>query len=477
MGTKAALRQGSLVMPAFLAFGALFVVACGVGARELTLFWDDYEFILMQARDPFGSILMGTNGHAGPMSRLFLRAASHLFGLWYPGYAMLNASLAVATTAMFLAAIRPRVTRWSWLLPVAGIVYLTSLGLVSQVFIAICLEWFVSMCFAAGAALAVSRRAHWAVWGGLLLASWISWSGAFALNACLVAVVYFISRWPEGAPDPRVQRRIVAVVVGLVLVGVAGGLAGSTLALLNPSDYYRGLSEARGPVPLPSDPLNVLATAAYLSAAWVSAPLLVVALTSPTMVMTVTIFFAAHAPLFWSALAALVLVALLGFRLVSRRTSWSQAIHLLAPVAMLLPAIVWALLLATAREGAPFPVRYQMIWLLPVVLFYAMVLTLPARSRFLVVLQSLGAALLVAAAVVGVVRLPSTLALGPDGDKPRSEQSMSQRALMLECRNVDGPLPRPNQDISPLLPAEDFCTVVDYLRENSVAGRVFGFDG
>lgn len=471
-------KQGTRwTLIATVVLGSTFVIACGVGASRLTLFWDDYEFILMQIREPLGSVVMGTNGHAGPLSRLVLRLATHIFGAWYPGYVMLNATLAVATTAMLMASIGSRVLRWRWVLPLGGIVYLTSLGLVSQVFIAICLEWFVAMCFAAGAALAVSRRAHWTVWTGLVVASGLSMSGIFAVNACLVAVVYLICRWPRDHTDGRARGRVSRVVMTLVVVGVLGGLAGSTLARINPSDYYRAISEARGPVPLPSDPLNVLSTTAYLSAAWTASPLLVVALTSTTLIMTVAIFFAAHVALFWSGLVAgLAVVGALAWWM-ARRATWSEAIWRLMPLAMLLPAIEWALLLATAREGAPFPVRYQMVWLLPVMAFYAMVLAAPLGDRRLRALQWVGAALIISTAVVGVARFPSSLAIGPDGDKPRTQYSMEQRDRMIECADTSARLPEPVDEISPALPAQDFCTVVDYLRENSLAGRFFGFDG
>jgi hypothetical protein len=464
-------------MTAFVAFGVVFVIACGIGASRLTLFWDDYEFILMQIKEPFGSILMGSNGHEGPLSRLALRLVSQVFGLWYPGYAMTNAALAVASAGMLMAAVRPRLGRRSWLLLVGGVVYLTSLGLVSQVLIAICLEWFVGLCLAAGSALAVSRGRHWAVWGGLLLASWLAMSGIFAVSACLVAVVYLITRWPDVVESSAGRRRVLMVVVGLVLVGVVGGVAGTVLTRLFPSYYYRAIAEQTGAVPVPSNIGEVFSTTAFLFGGWTSAPLLVVALTSMTFIMTVTIFLAAHAGLYYGGLTALLAVAAVLLWRAAGRSTWPRAVERALPFAMLLPALEWALLLSTARQGAPFPVRYQMIWLLPMMACYVMVIAAPVRLPVLRVLQVVGAVLIAGSAVVGIVRLPASMQAGADEDKPRWDMSMQQRDRMRECGVPGSPLPVPVDDISPALPAEDFCTVVLYLRENSLAGRVFGFDG
>lgn len=467
------MRSTRWVMPAFWAFGVLLVIALGVSATRLTHFWDDYEFILMQIREPLGSILMGTNGHAGPLSRIVLRIATHLFGTWYPGYVMLNGALAVLATGLLMLALRPRMERRPWLLAVAGVVYLTSLGLVSQAFIAICLEWFVAMALASASAYAISRRAPAWVWITLVVAAMASMSGIAAVNACLVAVVYLVHRWPADPAESRRRTRVIAVVVALVVGGVVWGLLGSSLALLNPSDYYRAISEARGPVPLPTDPVGALSTAAYLLGGWMWAPLLVVALTSSTMILTVTIFFAAHPLLFWTALAALVVVLVLAVARLARRDSLTSAIHAFLPLALALPVIEWALLLSVAREGSPFPVRYQMVWLLPAMMMFALVLAVRLPGRALGLLQWAAIVLVAGSAVVGVVRLPHSLEIGPDGDKPRVEFSGQQRDLMLECR--DGRLPAATvPEISPMLTPEDFCEVVDYLRENSIAGRVFG---
>lgn len=468
-------RMRRWLMPAFLAFGVLFVIAMGVGATRITLFWDDYEFILMQIREPLSSIVMGTNGHSGPLSRIVLRLATHAFGTWYPGYVMLNAALAVAATAMLMAAVRPTMVRREWLLGVAGIVYVTSLGLVSQAYIAICLEWFVGLTFAAGAALAVSRRAPAGVWIGLFVASMISMSGIAAVNACIVAVVYLIHRWPAARTGGARPGRVAAVVIGLVVAGVLAGLAGSTLALINPSDYYRLISEARGPVPLPTDPLGALSTTGYLVGGWLWAPFLVVALTSSTLILTVTIFFAAHPLLFWAAFAAVAVVLGAAVVLVARRRGWVPAIHSFLPLALVLPVVEWALLLSVAREGSPFPVRYQMVWLLPAMLLIALVLAARIPVPGARVVQVVAIALVVATAVVGVVRLPNSLAIGPDGDSPRVEYSGLQRDRMLECV-PDQPPPTPVREISPGLSPEDFCTVVDYLRDTSIAGVVFGVE-
>lgn len=458
----------------YLALGAAFVAACGLAASRLTLFWDDYEFILMQIREPLSSIFMGSNSHDGPLSMVALRIVSQTFGLWYPGYVMTNAVLAVAATGMLMFAVWGRLVSKPWIVLVGSTVYLTSLGFVATLSIAICLEWFLALAFAAGSALAVSRGCHWAVWGGLLAASALSMSGNFPVNAAIVASVYLMRRWSGAVKDGTSLRGPLIVAVVLVLLGGLGGALGAVLTRLHPMDYYRPVTEASGAVPVPASISEALWTTVSLFTSWTASPLLVVALTSTTFILTLTIFVRDHLVLTTIGLLSVAIGVVLVARFMARTTSASRAIDRVLPLTMLAPVLVWAALLAVARGGSPFPVRYQMVWLLPVMVTYAMVIAAPSRSRVFRAVQWVAAVLVSCSAVVGVVRLPMTFHAGADADMPRWEMSAQQRERMLACADPDGALPTPVEEISPAFPAEDFCEVVNYLRTNSIAGRILG---
>lgn len=449
-----------------LPLAAIYVGICGFSASRLTLFWDDYEFLLVQFNEPLGSIVMGTNSHAGPLSRGALRVLSMIFGSWYPGYVMTNALLAFASVTCLSLALRPAVRDWALVL--AGAIYLTSLGLLAQSAIAICLEWFLSLFLASLSAVALSRGNR--TWPLFLGASYLAWSGLALPGSLMVASALLVTFRYSPAQLNMSKRKALTTAALLPLAGVLVTLAGAALARINPSPYYAAIVEQSGYVPLRQGLVEAFVSAVYLFTGYLVAPLSVTPLTTPGMMTTLTFIFPAYATAFWTFLG--VAAASAGAAVLLRWRGSSEVRAIAMAAVMLSPAFAWSLMLAFARPELPLAERYQMVWLLPVCLFWALVLGPRKRLARPRPLVYTGIALLSATCLLGIARLPWTPSTAGDLDRARSESYLTQQAAIEACGSST-PLD-PSPVIAPRLSRDDFCTVIVNLQQSSIAGRIFG---
>lgn len=471
--TAAQATSGRLAWALALVAATAYLALVAWSASRLTLFWDDYDAVLAIAKDPIGSLFVGTNSHFGPGGGVLFQLALRVFGPWYPGYVLVNAVLGLAAAFLAARTAERLIGARRWIPWVAVIAYLTSVGMAAQMAIAACISWYAALLLAMLAAHAVAHgRSPWTA-TGWLAASWITWTGLAIFGAALCFAVLAVAasrrREPEASEEGGTRSWSGVIRWGVLwgVLAIAATLMGTIVARLNPTDYYVPVVQAAGFVPMTSDPASAITLAMALTVAYLAAPLTVVGLSSGSAVTTLT--FAALDRLPLAVLAIVSLVAAASW-LEWRASAGSRLAlrTLLAPLLLALPVAAWAMMIAVARGSNGFAVRYQMVWLLAVALFWAVLLCVSPASRLLQWLRWTLVAVVTMTAITGLLRFPVSLTLGADQDRPRTALSAEQRERMEACSG--GVLPVPVEEISPSTTPEAFCRAVEYLRDYSLAG-------
>ena len=448
------------------------LIYLGLVSSRLTFFWDDYETLLVIARDPVGQLFMSGAGHYGPLWRLIFTVQVFVFGSWFPGYVLVTGLFAVAGVWFIFrsSATLQRIPVWLGLS--ATVVIFSAVGPIAQVLIAVGSEWTSAFFFGTLAAWLVVRGSPTWIWVSALVASGLCLNGTFPVYVSfLLAMLVALRRrqMPDSSWWTSI-RSLGAVWLWLPIAGI-WTVVSSILGNVNATPYYE-LEEGSSLQDALASPAGVgimIHDWAALFASWMVAPLLPSVLTVPLGVTTLTIEL--------SRLPALLGVAFLAVAVVTvtvvRRVGPS-AVSIAAPilVALALPVGTWALVIAYGRSESIHFVRYATIWLPFAAFFWATAITqfLSGYSRFSRVTGFILAVLLVVSATIGLWRFPTTIQQGADLDRNRLAWSVKQMQEWDTCLAQDKVLPI--EEVSPRLDADAFCEARRFVESYALFDRL-----
>lgn len=465
-------KSDRLWLVVYAGFSLGFLVYLGFVSSRLTFFWDDYETLLVIARDPVGQLFMSGAGHYGPLWRLIFTLQVLLFGSWFPGYVLVTGLFAVAGVWFVYRSIAALQRIPVWLGLAAAVVIFSAIGPLAQILIAVGSEWTSAFFFGTLATWLVVRRSPTWSWVSALVASGLCLNGTFPVYVVffLAMLVAYRRRQMPLSGWWTTIRAMGAFWLWLPIAGI-WAVVGSILGNVNATPYYEleDGSALQDAVARPAGVGIMIHDWAVLFSSWMAAPLLPSVLTVPLGVTTLTIEFSRFLALLGVAALAAVVVVIVVLRRVG-----SAAVAIAAPVlvALTLPVGTWALVIAYGRSDTIHIVRYATIWL-PFATFFwaaAIALFLSGYSRSSRVTGFVLSALLVASATIGVWRFPTTIEQGADLDRNRLAWSVKQMEAWDTCLSQDKVLPI--EEVSPRLDVDAFCEIRRFVDSHALFDRL-----
>lgn len=451
---------------AVLALAAVLLLTVTVTtSTSLYFVWEEWGHLWDAVESPFWGLLQSHFGYVSPLGRLLFLIEAKVFGHWYVGYAVVNALLLISVVALMWRTLRP-VNSWaSWALTGGLITFLFSGGALFAVHFAAMDAYF--LCWFFGILALAAWRAHRP--SILVLALFL----AAALSSTLMNVVVttfvvsmMIGLGRSGEPAEwkwHAWRAPLGYALFSASVSVQLFFIGRAFPSVDP---LVGVDQSIAST-VSADPVGQLVPLASFIAVWLISPFLGVIAVSQDLYERAVIAFIDR-PLF---LIGVLVVLVAGLSVAASRrfggAGWRRG---WLNVVLLTSALAFAAQIVLFRGEQSFEVRYTLMWLPAVVVFWAWwidgSLKPQARTPITSTIEALAkvaAAVMVMSALVVAVLSPFLVDQAVDLMRPRTEVSLELKEAVLQCGAIEEPAVA--DVLAPGMPWEGVCEAASFLRD------------
>ena len=451
---------------AVLALAAIVLLTVTVRtATSLYFVWEEWGHLWDAVESPFWGLLQSHFGYVSPLGRLLFLIEAKIFGHWYVGYAVVNAALLVAVVALMWRTLRPANPWASWALTGGLVTFVFSGGSLFAVHFAAMDAYF--LCWLFGMLALAAWRAH--RHPSIVLACFL----AAALSSTLMNVVvtsFVVSMMVAlGRADAPAAWRwsIWRVPLGYALFSASvSGLLFIVGRAFPSVDPLVGVNQSIAST-VQTDPFGQFLPLVSFIAVWLISPFLAVIAVSqdlyersvialidrPLLLLVVLVAF----------IALLSVAAARRFGGVGWRRGWLTAV-------LLTSSLAFAAQIVLFRGEQSFEVRYTLMWMPAVVVFWSWWIndTLASRSASLVsstitVLAKVATAAMVVSAFVVAALSPVLVDQAVDVMRPRTEVSLELKEAVLQCGTIEEPAVA--DVLAPGMPWEGVCEAASFLRD------------
>ena len=425
-------------------------------SRSLYFVWEEWGHLWDAVESPFWGLLQSHFGYVSPLGRLVFLVEAKLFGHWYTGYVLVNAALMVAVVFLMWRTLCSTNAWANWALVGGLITFMLSGGALFAIHFAAMDAYFLCWLFGILALHSWRRGRGPAVVLTLLAAAALSSTlmnvvvAAFVMPT-MVALGRYGSTPRWSWPDLRGP------------LGYAGfsAMASFILYLVGrafPSvDPLVGVEQTLVPTGGASI-LDQLLPLGALLGVWLIVPFIGVFALNQDMYQRAVIFLI-DTPIVTIVILAIV-ISLVAFTLSTRTggIGWKQGSLALL---LLTSAVGFAVQLVLFRGDQGFEVRYTLMWLPSVVVFWSRLIEL-AQPTALRWIARVGTIAMVASAVTVAVLAPFMVDQAVDLIRPRTELSIELRQAVSQCGSITEPAVA--DVLAPGMAWEAVCDSAEFLR-------------
>jgi len=455
--TPNAQRQERFQLAALVAASAVLVAVAAWTSRSLYFVWEEWGHLWDAVESPFWGLMQSHFGYVIPLGRLVFLVEAKVFGDWYTGYVLVNAALMVAIVFLMWRTLRPRNAWASWALVGGLITFMLSGGSLFAVHFAAMDSYFLCWLFGILALHSWRRGASAALVLALLAAAALSNSlmnvvvAAFVMPA-MVALGRFGSEPQWSWSRIRGPLGYTASAAG---ASFALYLAGRAFPSVDPLvGVEQTLASTGG-----SSTVEQLIPLAALLGVWLVAPFIGVFALNQDLYQRAVIFLI-DAPL--AAMVILAVVIALIVVVLSRRSGgvgWKQGSLALL---LLTSAFGFALQLVLFRGNQGFEVRYTLMWLPSILVFWSYLIELAQPTTLRLLARAATVAMVISGLVVTALA-PLWVNQAVDLVRPRTELSLELKEAVDKCGDIAEP--DVADVLAPGMPWEAVCDAAGFFRD------------
>ena len=456
----------SRVQVSVLALAAVVLLTVTIRtANSLYFVWEEWGHLWDAVESPFWGLMQSHFGYVSPLGRLLFLIEAKIFGHWYVGYAVVNAALLVAVVALMWRTLRPANPWASWALTGGLVTFVFSGGSLFAVHFAAMDAYF--LCWLFGMLALAAWRAH--RHPSIVLAAFL----AAALSSTLMNVVVtsFVVSMMVGlgrSNGPASWRwNTWRSPLGYALFSAAVSVLLYFIGRAFPSvDPLVGVNQSIAST-VQADPIGQIIPLGSFLAVWLISPFLAVIAVSQDLYERSVIALIDRPLLLLvalvTAIALLTVAAARGSGGVGWRRGWLT-------VALLTSALTFAMQIVLFRGDQSFEVRYTLMWMPAVVVFWSWWIndtlgpriTSPISSTVMVLAKVATAAMVVSAFVVAALS-PVLVDQAVDVMRPRTEVSLELKDAVLQCGAIEEPAVA--DVLAPGMSWEAVCEAASFLRD------------
>lgn len=460
-----AVSHSPLQVVALALAGAVLLTVTIRTASSLYFVWEEWGHLWDAVESPFWGLLQSHFGYVSPLGRLLFLIEAKIFGHWYVGYAVVNALLLLAVVALMWRTLRPSNPWASWALTGGLITFLFSGGALFAVHFAAMDAYFLCWLFGMLALAAWRARRHPSIVLAALLAAALS-STLMNVVVTIFVVSMMVGLGRSDTPAAwrwATWRAPLGYAVFSASVSVLLFLIGRAFPSVDP---LVGVNQSIAST-VEADPFGQLIPLVSFIAVWLISPFLAVIAVSQDLYER-SVIALIDRPLFLvvvlvAVIALLSSAAARRFGGVGWRRGWLT-------VLLLTSALVFAAQIVVFRGEQSYEVRYTLMWMPAVVVFWSWWVndTLGPRipspiSSTVTVLARIATAAMVLSALVVAALSPVLVDQAVDVMRPRTEVSLELKDAVLQCGAIEEPAVA--DVLAPGMPWEGVCEAASFLRD------------
>lgn len=434
-------------------------------ANSLYFVWEEWGHLWDAVESPFWGLLQSHFGYVIPLGRLLFLIEAKIFGHWYVGYAVVNAALLIAVVVLMWRTLRPANSWASWALTGGLVTFLFSGGSLFAVNFAAMNSYFLCWLFGLCALVAWRAHRHPIVVLGLFVCAALSNS---LMNVVVTAFVASMMVGLGRSDTPAAWRwNTWRVPLGYALFAAAVSVLLYFIGRAFPSvDPLVGVNQSIAST-VEADPIGQIIPLGSFIAVWLISPFIAVIAVSQDLYERSVILLIDRPVLLVVVLVALV--ALLSVAAARRfgGVGWRRG---LPTVVLLTSALAFAAQIVLFRGEQSFEVRYTLMWMPAVVVFWSWWVndTLGPRipspiSSTVTVLARITTAAMVLSALLVAALSPVLVDQAVDVMRPRTEVSLELKDAVLQCGVIEEPAVA--DVLAPGMPWEGVCEAASFLRD------------
>lgn len=452
------LRSQERFQFAALAVASAVLVSVSVWtSRSLYFVWEEWGHLWDAVESPFWGLMQSHFGYVSPLGRLVFLVEAKIFGDWYTGYVLVNAALMISVVLLMWRTFRSSNAWASWALVGGLITFLLSGGSLFAIHFAAMDAYFLCWLFGISALFAWRQRRSPVLVLALLMGAALS---STLMNVVVTAFVtpamVALGRFGSDAQWSWVRVRgplgYTAVAVGASFLLYLAGRAFPSV------DPLVGVEQTL----VSSDGTSVveqLLPLAALLGVWFVVPFIGVFALDQDLYQRAVIFLI-DAPVVAVLLLAIVIavvVVVLSHRLGG--VGWKQGSLALL---LLTSAVGFGVQLALFRGNQGFEVRYTLMWLPSIVVFWARLIEV-AQPTTLRLLARAGTVAMLMSGLAVTVLAPLWVNQAVDLIRPRTQLSLELKEAVDKCGAISKP--DVSDILAPGMPWDAVCDSATFLRD------------
>ena len=433
-------------------------------STSLYFVWEEWGHLWDAVATPFWGLMQSHFGYVSPLGRLLFLLEAKVFGHWYVGYAVVNALLLIAVVGLMWRTLRPTNPWSSWAFTGGLVAFLFSGGALFAVNFAAMDAYF--LCWLFGMLALTAWRAHKPV--PLVLALFL----AAALSSTLMNVVVttfvvsmMIGLGRPGAPAAlrwTPWRGPLGYAVFAMSISFLLFLIGRAFPSVDPNV---GVSQSVTSV-ASADPIAQLLPLAAFLVTWLVSPFIGVIAVSQNLYERAVILLIDRPYLVAIALAVVTAAMVLAAMQRIGGVGWRRSV---LTGLLLASALGFAVQIIVFRGEQSFQVRYTLMWMPAVVVFWAwwidnlmQVRATAPRGAAIRGVARLTAVSMVIAGIVLATLSPFLVDQAVDVIRPRTELSIELKDAVQLCGEIDEP--DVADVLAPGMPWQAVCDSAGFLR-------------
>ena len=449
-------RHQRLQLAALVASSIVLVSVSAWTSRSLYFVWEEWGHLWDAVESPFWGLMQSHFGYVSPLGRLVFLLEAKVFGDWYTGYVLVNAALMIFVVFLMWRTFRSSNAWASWALVGGLITFLLSGGALFAIHFAAMDAYF--LCWLFGISALYGWRQHKSRF--LVLAFLI----AAALSSTLMNVVVAAFVMPamialgRFGTDPQWSWSRVRGPLGYAAVAIGASFLLYLIGRAFPSvDPLVGVEQTLVPTDGASI-LDQLLPLAALIGVWFVVPFIGVLALNQDLYQRAVIFLI-DAPV----ASVVVLTIIVTVVVVVLSSRWGGVGWKKGSLALLLltSAVGFAVQLVLFRGNQGFEVRYTLMWLPSIVVFWARVIEL-AQPTTLRLLARVGTVTMLISGLSVTALAPLWVNQAVDLIRPRTELSLELKQAVDECGAISKP--DVSDVLAPGMPWEAVCDSAEFLR-------------
>jgi len=434
----------------------VLLVVAGRTSRSLYFVWEEWTHLWDAVESPGWGLMQSFAGYVSPLGRLLFLVEAKVFGHWYTGYVLVNAALMIAVVFLMWRTLRPSNAWASWALVGGLVTFMLSGGSLFAIHFAAMDAYFLCWLFGILALLSWRKNKSSLVVLTFLAAAVLS---STLMNVVVAAFVMptMVALGRFGS-EPQWSWTHIRGPLGYVAFAVSSSFLLYIVGRAFPSvDPLVGVEQSLVPTVGETILDQVLPLAALLGV-WFLVPFIGVFALNQDFYQRAVIFLI-DAP-FVTALIFVILAALVVMVLSLR---WGGIGWKRGSLALLLltSAVGFALQLVLFRGTQGYEVRYTLMWLPSIIIFWSRLIDL-AQPTTLRLLARAGTVAMVVSGLAVTALAPLWVNQAVDLVRPRTELSLELKEAVDKCGDIAEP--DVADVLAPGMPWEAVCDSAGFLR-------------